>query len=85
MIVRSIHIKRADDYGYGAFNPTKPMLATVAVEGPHGKVELIPSEDLSRNVVEIIAGEIAAAGRATAEAMTADILTLSALPAPEAA
>lgn len=85
MIVRSINVKRDGDFGYGAFHPEKPFLATVVVEGQYGKVELIISPDLSRRIVEVIAEEVAQAGRATAEAMTADILTLTALSAPEAA
>lgn len=85
MFVRSIHIKRAGAYGYQGerVDLSKPFAATIEVEGQHGKVELTLSPDMSRRVVEIIAEEVAAAGRATAEAMTADVLT--ALPAPEAA
>jgi hypothetical protein len=77
MFVRNISIMREGDYGYGAVNPTKPLLAKIKVEGQNGSVELNLSPDLSRRVVEIIAEEVAAAGRATAEAMTADILTLT--------
>jgi hypothetical protein len=85
VIVRSINIRRADDYGYGQVNASKPFQATVAVEGQTGKVELVLSPELSRSVVDLIAAEIVAASKATAEAMTAEVLNVVALPAPEAA
>jgi hypothetical protein len=40
---------------------------------------------MSDRIVALVAEEVAAAGRATAEAMTADVLTVAALPKPEAA
>lgn len=86
MNVRSINIRRDGDlYGYGKVDPTKPFRSTIEVEGQHGKVELNLSADLSRRIVEIIADEVAAAGRATAEAMTAEVFTVAALSPPEAA
>lgn len=85
MFVRSISVRRDNDFGYGAINLEKPFIATVAVEGQHGKVELALSTDLSRRIVEIIAEEMVAATRATAEAMTADIFTTKAIAAPEGA
>lgn len=85
MIVRAISIRRENDFGYGGFDASRPLRAQIEVQGAHGKVELMLSPDLSRRVVEIIAEEVAAAGRATAEAMTADILNdVAALSAPEA-
>jgi hypothetical protein len=84
MFVRTINIGRENDYGYGHFNPQAPFIAKIKVEGSSGNVELNLSPELSRRVVEIIAEEVAAAGRATAEAMTAEILSIPALASPEA-
>ncbi len=84
MFVRTISIRREGDFGYGQINPTKPFFATITVEGTSHKTELLLSAELSQRIVQIVAEEVAAAGRATAEAMTADILTLTALSAPEA-
>ena len=83
MFVRTINIRREGDYGYGEVNPTKPFLATICVQGTNHKTELLLSPEMSERVVALIADEVAAAGRATAEAMTADILTVMALSAPE--
>jgi hypothetical protein len=44
-------------------------------------VKLNLSADLSRRIVEIIAEEVAAAGRATAAMMTAEAFDVAALPA----
>lgn len=71
--------------GYGTPDASKPFLAKIEVFGSHTKTEMLLSPELSRRVVEIIAEEIAAAGRATAEALTAEALNVVALPAPEAA
>lgn len=88
MIVKSINIARLGDYsfGYGApADASKPFVAKIAVAGQHGEVSLTLSPDMSRRIVEIIADEVTAAGRATAEAMVADVLNVVALPSPEAA
>lgn len=86
MIVRNISIRRDGDYGnYTRVDPSKPFIAHIAVEGSQGKVELYLSPEMSSRIVSIIAEEVAAAGRATAEAMTAECLTVAALPEPEAA
>lgn len=84
MFVRTINVRRAGDYGasYCKMDPTKPFEASIVVEGQHGKVELTLSPDLSRRIVELIAEEVAAAGRATAEAMVAEVLNVQALSAP---
>jgi hypothetical protein len=66
---------------YGTPDPSKPFRATVEVSGTSGKVELNLSEALSAKIVAVVAEEVAAAGRATAEMMTADALTIAALPA----
>lgn len=86
MNVRSISVVRVGDYGYGRMDPSKPFQCTVTVEGQAGKIELALSPDLSKAVVDIIAGGLVAASRATAEAMTAEIFTVqpTAIAAPEA-
>jgi hypothetical protein len=87
MIVRSISIKRQGHYGFDGerTDASKPFEATICVVGQTGKVELTLPPELSRRVVEIIAEEVAAAGRATAEAMTAEAMNIVTLPSPEAA
>lgn len=86
MFVTSVTMRRQGYFG-GSFgtkaDPSKPFEATIEVHGQHGKVELRLSPDLSARIVGIVADEIAAAGRATAEALTASCL--NALPSPEAA
>jgi hypothetical protein len=84
MFVRTIQIGRENDYGYSRFDPQAPFIAKIKVEGKSGNIELNLSPELSRRVVDIIAEEVAAAGRATAEAMTAEILSVPQLSAPEA-
>jgi hypothetical protein len=74
MFVNSISIRRDGYFGYGKPDPSKPLKATIEVEGQHGKVELNLSPEMSKRVIDIIADEIAAAGRATAEALTAQCL-----------
>lgn len=74
MFVNRISIARDGYFGYGKPDPTKPLKASIEVEGQHGKVELNLSPELSDKVVKIIANEIVAAGRATAEALTAQCL-----------
>jgi len=86
MFVTSVTMRREGYFGssYGSkVDPSKPFAATIEVHGQHGKVELRLSPELSERIVGIVADEIAAAGRATAEALTASCL--NALPAPEAA
>jgi hypothetical protein len=87
MFIGRIEISRVGyiGHGYGTPDASKPFLAKIEVFGQANKTELMLSEELSRRVVEIIAEEVAAAGRATAEAMVAEAMTFSALPAPEAA
>lgn len=77
MFVTSISIRREGYYGpgYGKAEPNKPFNCTVEVHGQRGKVELNLEPEMSKRIVEIIADEIAAAGRATAEALTANIIT----------
>lgn len=81
----SIHREGWSGYGYSKPDPTKPFRATIEVQGQSGKVELNLSQELSDRIVAIIADEVAAAGRATAEAMTAEVLSATATHALEAA
>lgn len=88
MFITRIAISRDGYYGaaYGSkADPSKPFRASIEVLGNHGKIELELSPTMSDRIVSIIAEEVAAAGRATAEAMTADVLNVAALAAPEAA
>lgn len=87
MIVQRVSVTRRG-YSYYSSQPVKasePFVATIEVAGDRGKIELKLSPDMSARIMEIIADEVAAAGRATAEAMTADVLTVKALPSAEAA
>lgn len=83
MFVTSVNIRREGYYGagYGKADPKKPFNATIEVHGQHGKVELVLSAELSARLIAIIADEVAAAGKATAEAMTASFLAASDTPA----
>jgi len=81
MFVAAISIRREGYYTYGTPDPSKPFTATVEVHGQHNKTELRLSPEMSRRVVEIIAEEIAMAGREVADAMVASCI--NALPAPE--
>lgn len=83
MFVTQINVRREGYYGtgYSQPDPAKPFHATVELHGSRGKIELNLDPDMSKRIVDIIADEVAAAGRATAEAMTADILSAKALPA----
>ena len=83
MFISTISIRREGHYSYAAPDPAKPFLATIEVHGEHSKTELRLSPEMSRRIVEIIADEVAAAGRATAEAMTAEIITGQTLLAAE--
>lgn len=88
MFVTQIAVRRDGYYGsgYGSkADASKPFRATIEVMGQSGKVELNLSPEMSARIVAIIAEEVAAAGRATAEAMTAEVLNVAALAAPEAA
>lgn len=67
-------------HGYGSPDASKPFRATIEVFGQNGKIEMNLSAELSAKIVAIVADEIVAAGRATAEAMTAEVMTVTALP-----
>lgn len=87
MFIGRVEISRVGyiGHGYGSPDASKPFIAKIEVFGTSVKTELVLSEELSRRVVEIVADEIAAAGRATAEAMTAEALNVAAIAAPAAA
>jgi hypothetical protein len=84
MIIRSVHIDRKGQYSFEPVNQSIPFIATIMLDGKSGKIELLLSEELSRRIMEVVADEVVAASRATAEAMTAEILDVAALPAPAA-
>lgn len=76
MFVTNVSIRREGYYGagYGKADPSKPFNATIELHGQKGKVELNLSPDMSAKIIALIADEVAAAGRATAEALVANIL-----------
>jgi hypothetical protein len=85
MFISQISIRRDGYYAYGGSKPdaSKPFLATIEVHGGGHKTELNLSPEMSERIVAIVADEVAAAGRATAEAMVAEAMTITALPAPK--
>lgn len=85
MFIGSIEIRREGYIGslYGKPDPSKPFLAKIEVHGSRTKTEMVLSPEMSARIVEIIADEVAASGRATAEAMVAEAFTVTALPAPQ--
>ncbi len=86
MFVTQIAVRRDGYYGYGSSpDPSKPFRTTIEVLGQYGKIELNLSPEMSERTEATTAEEVAAAGRATAEAMTAEVLNVAALPSPEAA
>ncbi len=80
MFVTQVTVRREGYYAYGTASPDKPFVATVELHGQRGKIELNLDPAMSKRIVDIIADEVAAAGRATAEAMTADVMNVKALP-----
>lgn len=74
MFITSINITRDGYYGYGKHDPSKPLRATVAVEGQHGKVELNLTSEASDRMVALIAEEIVAATKETASLMTSGLI-----------
>lgn len=87
MFVTSVSIRRDGYYGsgYGKADPAKPFNATIELHGQRGKVELVIPPDMSARIIDIIADEVAAAGIAAAEALTASFITAEPTPAIEAA
>ena len=82
MFVTNITIRRSKWYT-GRADENDPFEATIEVKGDSTKVELKLNPEMSRRIVEIIADEVAAAGRATAEAMIAEVISGQTLLAAE--
>lgn len=74
--VAAISIRRDGYYSSysGSADPTKPLRCTVETIGDLGKVELNLGPEASSRIVALIAEELAASARATAEAMTASFI-----------
>lgn len=75
----NIHREGYFGHGYGRPDPSKPFRATIELLGDHGKIELNLSPEMSAKIVAIVAGEVAEAGRVTADALTAECLDSVAL------
>lgn len=84
MHIRSITITRDGDYGYGAVDASKPFTAKIKVVGRSSEMEIALDNAMSQRVLDLIAEEVAKAGREVANAMTAEVFQAVALPAPEA-
>lgn len=82
LVLNRVMITRGGIHSWDRVDASAPFKATIELQGASGKVELNLSEDLSRRIVEIVADEVVAAGRATAEAMIADAMLVSA-PEPK--
>jgi len=77
MVLNRVMITRGGIHSWERVDPASPFKATIEVQGATGKVELNLGHELSRKIVEIVAEEVAAAGRATAEAMVADAMLIA--------
>jgi len=80
MFITDIEVRREGYYGgsIGIADVSKPFVAKIGVKGQFGRVELILSPDLCQKMVALIADAVAEAGKTTAEAMTAEALTVAA-------
>lgn len=76
MNIKSINIHRSGFYGYGKVNPADPFIAKIEVESPFGEVRLNIGAERTKAIIALIADLIAEAGRETANAMTAEVLTV---------
>lgn len=83
MFLTRLTVAREGYYSYSKADPNKPLRATVEVAGQNGKTELDLGPEASDRIVAIIADELAKAARATAEAMTAEIINSQNLLAAE--
>lgn len=79
MHLKQLSIRRDGYHGYGKVDPSRPLICTVEMEGQSTSVTLNLDPDVSKRVLDLIASEVAAAGRATAERMTAEVLNGTAL------
>jgi hypothetical protein len=78
MFLGKLQITREGYYGRsigGRADPNKPLRATVEIIGANGTTELDLGPEASARLIACIADELLAASKATAEAMTAEILT----------
>lgn len=75
MHLKQLTIRRDGYYGYGKVDPTRPLACTIELEGDRGSVTLNLDPDMSKRVLDLVASEVAAAGRATAERMTAEVIS----------
>lgn len=87
MIISQIRISKqgyyGGNYGRGALKPETPYDCTIEVVGVSGKTELNLSPELTTRLMAIIGDEVVASSKRTAEAMTAEIITVAALPSPK--
>lgn len=86
MYITTINIAREGFISplYSRADPTKPFVAKIGIQSQTGEMVLHLSPEVSGRVMALIADEVAAAGRAAAEAMTAECF-MTALPAQPAA
>jgi hypothetical protein len=75
MFVTRVTLSRKDRF-YKP-DPTKPFEATVELHGDFGKMELNLGPEVSDRLMALLADEVAAAGRQTAELMTAKCLEVA--------
>ena len=75
MIIKSISIRKAGYYSYGKPKGDEPFLAQIEVESPFGEVKLNIDAERTKAIVSLIADMIAEAGRQTADAMTAEVIS----------
>lgn len=83
MFLKQLSIRRDTRYSFSEPKGDEPFAATIELIGQHGKVERRLDADLSRRILEIVSDEVAKAGRATAEAMVAEVLSGQPLLAAE--
>lgn len=73
----------SSDYNRSKSDPSKPLRCTIEVQSNSGKTELDLGPDASARIIAAISDELVIAARATAEAMTAEIITAQPLLAAE--
>ncbi len=75
MIIKSITIRRQGWASYARTKPDEPMLAQIEVESPHGEIKLNIDPERTKAVLALVADMVAEAGRETAKAMTAEVIS----------
>lgn len=86
MIISQILIRKQGYYSGLSGRDVKaetPYNCTIEISGTSGKTELDLSPELTTRLMAVIGEEVVASSKRTAEAMTAEIITVAALPAPE--